>query len=75
MFENIIPIYFIISFAIGIFFTYILTGKPTVIIKYPTPYNSGKLIYKDKAKNCYKYSYDIIKCPLNKTKIVDFIFQ
>ena len=46
MFENIIPIYFIISFAIGIFLTYILTGKPTVIIKYPTPYNSGKLIYK-----------------------------
>jgi hypothetical protein len=54
---------FIIAFAIGIFFVYVSTPKPNVIIKYPTPYNANKIVYKHYDNNtCYKYQFDEVKC-------------
>jgi hypothetical protein len=54
---------FIIAFAIGIFFVYVSTPKPNVIIKYPTPYNANKIVYRHYDNNtCYKYQYDEVKC-------------
>ena len=38
---------FIISFCIGILLVYLLTPIPKIIIRYPTPENAGKIIYKD----------------------------
>jgi len=38
---------FIIAFAIGIFYVYISTPKPKIVIKYPTPYNSNKIVYRN----------------------------
>lgn len=69
IFSNIIPIYFFISFFIGLFFVYISTPKPKVIIKYPTPENAGKIIYKDNSDICYKYISKEVNCPKNPKKI------
>ena len=53
---------FIIAFAIGIFYVYISTPKPHVVIKYPTPYNADKIVYKHYDTNtCYKYKVEEVK--------------
>jgi hypothetical protein len=63
VFQYIEPFYFIVAFAIGVFVSYILTPKPTIIIKYPTPQNAGKITYVDDAGVCYRYKAVEINCP------------
>jgi len=54
---------FIIAFAIGIFYVYISTPKPKIIIKYPTPYNADKIVYRHSDNDtCYKFKVDEVKC-------------
>ena len=54
---------FFISFCIGMFMVYILTPLPEIIIRYPTPHNAGKIVYKDSADMCYVYDSREVKCP------------
>jgi hypothetical protein len=53
---------FIIAFAIGIFYVYIASPKPKIIIKYPTPYNANRVVYRNENDICYKYQVEEIKC-------------
>lgn len=53
---------FIIAFTIGILFVYLSAPKPRIIIKYPTPYNADKIVYKNENDICYKYKVSEIKC-------------
>tara|TARA_B100001250_G_C19221823_1_gene538274 strand:- start:309 stop:560 length:252 start_codon:yes stop_codon:yes gene_type:complete len=71
IFKNIDPVIFIVSFTIGLFMCYITSPKPQIIIKYPNPDNAGKIIYKDNAETCYKYSSEEVKCPSDKNKIIE----
>ena len=54
--------YFLFSLCIGIFFVYILSYEPQVIMRYPTPENEDILTYKDKNDVCYKYKSKEINC-------------
>lgn len=56
---------FIIAFSIGIFYVYISSPKPKIIIKYPTPYNANKIVYKNDTDICYKYDVEEVKCTDN----------
>jgi len=67
--------YFITSLAIGLLLAYLLTPQPEVIIKYPTPDNAGKIIYKDVNDVCYKYKANEVVCPSDKSKIVEDYLQ
>lgn len=69
MLDFIDPVYFIVSFAIGILLVYITVPKPDVIIKYPTLENAEKVIYEDDAGVCYKYKVEYTQCPVDKSKI------
>lgn len=60
---------FIIAFSIGLFYCYIMTPPPEVILKFPSPYNAGKILYKDKAETCYKYKAEKVPCPLDRNLI------
>ena len=57
------PKYFFIAFFVGMFMTYITVPTPEVILKYPTPINSGKIVYQDLADTCYVYESEQIPCP------------
>jgi len=56
---------FIISFAIGMFFVYIMGVEPKIIHIYPSPDNINRYILQDKANNCFKYEKEEITCPEN----------
>jgi len=34
-------------------------------MKFPSPYNAGKITYKDKDDSCYKYKAEKVSCPLD----------
>jgi hypothetical protein len=64
--DYINPTIFFVALFIGFLIAYITTPIPEIVIKYPTPQNAGKVVYKDNADNCYKYEAKQIKCPKNK---------
>ena len=68
MLSKIHPLYFILAFAAGLLVCYITHPKPEVIVKFPSPYNAGTVVYKED-DGCYKYKADKVACPIDKTKI------
>jgi hypothetical protein len=69
MFDKLNLTFLVISFAIGIFFVYISTPSPQVILKFPSPYNTGKITYKDSSDNCYKYEHKKVDCKTSSNVI------
>ena len=64
--EFIDPMVFLISLCIGLLYTYVTISPPKVVIKYPTPYNAGKVTYIDQANVCYKYDVQKVDCPRDR---------
>ena len=60
---------FLVSFAIGLFFVYILGPEMKTIYIYPTPENVNKILFKDKADNCFYFEEEVVKCPSDPSKI------
>ena len=61
--------YFLCALTIGLFLNYIHSPEQKVIFVYPTPDNSNKILYKDQANNCYKYTANVVKCSNNAKSI------
>lgn len=72
--NKIIPLYFLVSLFVGLFFTYTLTPTPDVIIKYPTP-EDVDTIYRDDVDNCFRFISNEVTCPNNKSKIKEIPIQ
>ena len=67
MLSKVHPFYFFLSFAIGLLYCYVTNPKPEVVVKFPSPYNAGKVLYRDKKDDtCYKYKAEKVVCPINK---------
>ncbi len=67
--EYIDPLAFFIALFIGLFITYVLAPPKKYVIKWPTPDNTDKNVYKDDADVCYKYKAEEVQCPSDKSKI------
>jgi hypothetical protein len=66
---------FIISFAIGVFVVYLSEAKQRVIHVYPTPENEKRILYKDKADQCFEFRHQVMNCPSDKTQIKEIPIQ
>lgn len=60
---------FLISFAVGIIFLYILGPEIKTIYIYPSPENVHKVLFKDKANNCFNFEEEVVECPTNTSLI------
>ena len=68
-FDYIDPVYFVAALVVGLLYTYISSPKRTVIVRYPTPENAGKVTYKDEADACYQYKVSVTACPADNSMI------
>jgi hypothetical protein len=59
-----VPI-FLISFAIGLFFVYVIGPETKTIYMYPSPSNYFKTQYKDDADQCFQFKPVETNCPTN----------
>lgn len=55
------PFVFIMSFGVGLLIVYMIQPAPTIVIKFPTPLNAGKVIYRED-DTCFKYSAEEVSC-------------
>lgn len=69
-----IPTFFI-SFAVGLFFIYVLGPKMKKIIIYPSPENVDKVLFKDNAENCFHFKQTSVSCPSDESKITNIPIQ
>lgn len=63
-----VPI-FIASFAIGLFFVYVIGPEIKTIYMYPSPSNYSKMQYKDNTDQCFQFKPIETKCPINPFEI------
>ena len=66
---------FLVSFAIGVFFIYILGPEMKKIYIYPSPENVDKVLFKDKADNCFYFEQEEVKCPKDESLISSIPIQ
>ena len=69
-----VPI-FIISLAVGLFVVYISMPPTQVIYVYPNPENEDKVLFKDKADNCFHFTSREVECPNDDKKIRSYNIQ
>jgi hypothetical protein len=65
----------IISFLLGLLFLYILGPKKKTIYVYPTPENIDKILFKDKANNCFHFNEMNVECPSDISNIFSVPIQ
>ena len=64
------PLYFFLAFAVGLIFVYFTSPPPEIVMKFPSPYNSGKIKYKDELTDaCYVYEAVASACPADQSLI------
>lgn len=57
------PLWFFSAFVIGLLFCFVLAPKQRVVVKFPSPYNAGRIVYRDTSDSCFKINADEVTCP------------
>jgi len=63
------PLYFMIAFALGLLYCYVTKPKPELVVKFPSPQNAGKVVYRNDDDTCFKYEASKVECPRDKNLI------
>ena len=66
---------FLISLSVGLFFVYIYGSDVKTIYVYPSPENINKMLFKDKADNCFSFEQVEVDCPSDPSKISNIPIQ
>lgn len=59
---------FVISFVVGILYIYLLSPAPKIVVKFPSPFNAGKVVYRDKSDECYVFDAVKVECTKDALK-------
>lgn len=54
--------WFLVFFSAGLLYVYATHPKSPIVLKYPTPLNAGKVVYRDSAGTCYVYVAKSVAC-------------
>jgi hypothetical protein len=57
------PFWFFAAFAFGLLVCYVIQPQPEVVVRFPSPFNAGQVVYRDKADNCFTYESTEVSCP------------
>ena len=60
---------FLVSFAVGVFVSYILDTERKKVYVYPTPQNQDSVQYKDPTDQCFRVDMVETDCPMNPLSI------
>ncbi len=60
---------FLVSFVIGLVCIYFTPIEYKTVLVYPSPTNSKKVQYKDKAGQCFDFSARLVDCTKDAKKI------
>jgi hypothetical protein len=70
MIQNYISLpIFLISFAVGLVFIYLIGPEIKTVYIYPSPENVDKVLFKDKADNCFYFEPESVQCPKDQNLI------
>ena len=58
-----------IAFALGLLYCYVTKPKPELVVKFPSPQNAGKVVYRNDDDTCFKYEASKVECPRDKNLI------
>ena len=72
MFDHIRPVPLLAGIALGIVGFLFVKPQQNVVLKYPTPENAGKMVYKDKNGVCYQYKATSVDCDKNESRLKEF---
>lgn len=53
---------FIVSLALGFLFVYLWGPETKIVLIYPSPENVEKVLFKDKADNCFYFTPVEVEC-------------
>jgi hypothetical protein len=67
--DKVRPLYFFAAFAVGLLACYVMAPRPEVVVKFPSPYNAGSVVYEDRAHNCYTYEASQVACPRDASSV------
>lgn len=62
------PLAFALALGVGLMIVYITAPRPRRVLRFPSPLNAGKTVYKDARKGCYVYQPE--KVPCDETALV-----
>ena len=65
---------FLISFVIGLLFIYLMGPEMKTIYIYPSPENVDKILFKDKAENCFYFEEQDVECPKDENLISKILY-
>ena len=52
----------LLSFIFGIILVYLMSPHPITKLRFPSPFNTGKIKYKDNGDSCYVFKSNEVPC-------------
>ena len=63
---------FVIGVIVGIIGILVIKPEKSIVLKYPTPENAEKVLYKDKNGICYRYKATKVDCDKNESRLKSY---
>ena len=71
--SRISPLWFFVAFAVGLVCCYLMAPQREVVVKFPSPWNAGHVVYeappKDPDAGCFKIRADQVECPADPSLV------